>query len=124
MTKFTDEMLAKVKAAATAEELMALAKENDIELTLEEAEANFAALNAKTGELADEELDNVSGGGCRYKDGRLITTVANHCSNWECKKTCHSRACVSCAILRICDNCEYCSYEHALWLCNNPENRN
>ncbi|MGN1136926.1 MAG: hypothetical protein ACI4SF_11975 [Oscillospiraceae bacterium] len=56
------ELLEKAKQAKTAEELLALAKAENIELTEEAAKA-FAKLN-KNGELSDEELDNVSGGGC------------------------------------------------------------
>ena len=80
--KFTDNLLAEAKRARSAEELLTLAKENGIEMTIEEAEANFAVLGGKTGELADEELDNVAGGACRYKDGRPVVTVAHDCSNW------------------------------------------
>ena len=56
--------------------LIALAKENGIELTEESAQAYFNQLNPKTGELADDELsdselDNVSGGcGGGYDAGR------------------------------------------------------
>ena len=56
-------MLATALETKTVEELVALAKENGIELTSEEAEEHFARLN-KSGELSDEELDNVVGGGC------------------------------------------------------------
>ncbi len=42
---------------------MTIAKGNGMELSEEEAAACFAQLN-KSGELADEELDNVAGGGC------------------------------------------------------------
>ena len=80
--KFTDNLLAEARLAKSAEELLALAEKNDIEMTVEEAEANFAVLGGKTGELADEELDNVAGGACRYKDGRPVVTVAHDCSNW------------------------------------------
>ena len=55
------ELLEKAKIAKTAEELLAMAKAENIELSAEQA---FAELN-KTGELSDEELDNVAGGvGC------------------------------------------------------------
>ena len=55
------ELLEKAKTAKTAEELLAMAKAENIELTEEQAEKAFAELN-RTGELSDEELDNVSGG--------------------------------------------------------------
>lgn len=57
-----EEMIAKAKEAKSVEELMALAKENGIELTEEDAKMYFEQLNAKKGELSDDELDNVSGG--------------------------------------------------------------
>lgn len=57
------ELIEKAKTAKTAEELLAMAKAENIELTEEEAAKAFAELN-KTGELSDEELDNVAGGGC------------------------------------------------------------
>ena len=57
------ELLKKAKTAKTAEELLEMAKVENIEISAEEAAKAFAELN-KTGELSDEELDNVSGGGC------------------------------------------------------------
>lgn len=66
MMKFTKEMIEKAKSAATAEELLAAAKEENIEMTEKEAAEAFAELH-KTGELSDEELDNVAGGGCDDK---------------------------------------------------------
>ena len=42
---------------------MALAKESGIELSEDKAKEYFEQLN-RSGELSDEELDNVSGGGC------------------------------------------------------------
>lgn len=62
------ELLKKAKTAKTAEELLAMAKEENIELTSEQAAMVFADLN-KTGELSDEELDNVAGGGCNGLSG-------------------------------------------------------
>lgn len=55
------ELLEKAKAANSAAELKQMAKAENIELTAEEAERYFADLH-KTGELDDNELDNVSGG--------------------------------------------------------------
>ena len=53
--------LEKARTANSAEELLEMAKVEHIELTAEEAEKALAGLH-KTGELSDEELDNVSGG--------------------------------------------------------------
>ena len=65
------ELIEKAKQAKTPEELIALAKENGIEMTDESAKAYFNKLHPKTGELADDELDNISGGcGGGYVDGR------------------------------------------------------
>ena len=63
MMRFTNEMIEKAKTAKTAEELLAMAKSENIELTEEEAAKVFEELN-KSGELSDEELDNAAGGGC------------------------------------------------------------
>ena len=88
----SNELLEKARAAKSAEELLSLAAENGVSLTAEEAKARFAQLTRGTseGELADEELENVSGGSY-CKDGRtysddlvdgkhyLITTGLNTC---------------------------------------------
>ena len=71
--KMNNELIAKAKQAKTPEELLALAKENGVELTEESAKSYFNQLNPKTGELADDELDNVAGGGCQSNNGRLNT---------------------------------------------------
>ena len=57
----TKELFEKAKTAKSAEELLAMAKAENIDLSAEEAEKAFAELN-KTGELSDEELNNVAGG--------------------------------------------------------------
>lgn len=61
--KFTHELIEKAKQAKTAEELTSLAKENGAQLTAEEANTYFAQLH-QSGEISDDELDNVAGGGC------------------------------------------------------------
>lgn len=61
--EFTKEMIEKAKSAKNAEELAKMAKDAGMELSAEEAEKAFAELH-KSGELSDDELDNVAGGGC------------------------------------------------------------
>ena len=62
MKNLTPELIAKAKAAKSAEELLALAKENNVELTEEEAKTYFEQLNAN-GAVSDDELGAVAGGG-------------------------------------------------------------
>lgn len=121
------ELLEQAKKAKSAEELMSLAKENGMELTKEEAEAYFVQLN-KSGELSDEELDNVAGGGCHNKDGRLVVTVWYNCSDFTCKKCgrkntgdhFHLIDGYRTNYMQQCQFCKYISYEGGLWLCNKP----
>lgn len=82
-TKMNTELIAKAKQTKSPEELMALAKENGIELTEESAQAYFNQLNPKMGELADDELDNVAGGGCYSSGGRLKTTCGYKCKHYQ-----------------------------------------
>ena len=65
------EMLEKARKAESAEALIAMAKENGIDLSEEESKAYFAQLH-KTGELADDELDNVAGGQCKNGDKYVV----------------------------------------------------
>ena len=62
--KVTSEMLEKARTAADAEELALIAKEYGMELTKEQAQELYGRLHPPVGELADEELDSVAGGGC------------------------------------------------------------
>ena len=60
-TELTKEMIAKAMQCETADELIALAKSEGIELTKEEAEAYLAELDDF--ELDDAMLKNAAGGG-------------------------------------------------------------
>ena len=62
MNNLTPELIAKAKAATSAEELLDLAKENGLELSEEEAKTCFEQLHANV-EVSDDELEAVSGGG-------------------------------------------------------------
>ena len=65
------ELLEKAKTAKKAEELIEMAKAENIELSAEQAAKALAQLN-RNGELSDEELDNVAGG-CGSGDEPLFT---------------------------------------------------
>jgi hypothetical protein len=78
------ELIEKAKTAKSAEELLAMAKAENIELNAEEAAQAFAKMN-KNGELSDEELDNVAGGcgdnapkGPKYSVGDWVTVDINY----------------------------------------------
>lgn len=125
------ELIARAKETGTVEELLALAKENGAELTEEEAKTYFDQLHQKTGELSDDELDNVAGGACHIKDGRMVVAAGFECDNFICKKDggwfrnrrTGSRFCRTCRTMIGCTKCRYCTYEKGLWLCNHPDNR-
>ena len=61
-TKLTKEMLAKAANCNSAEELIALAKTEGMEITKAEAEAYLAEMDNV--ELDNAVLDKVAGGGC------------------------------------------------------------
>ena len=61
MKNFTPELIAKAKEAGRAEELLDIAKANDVELTAEEAKTYFEQLKANSA-VSDDELDTVAGG--------------------------------------------------------------
>jgi len=145
MISFNSEMIEKAKAAKSASELLALAKENNIELSEEEAKSYFLQLNPKSGELSDDELDAVAGGGCHSGD-RLVVSALHLCTGWECKKCYNARFSRNMIIgdflheyngnwmhkcediaggdkyMANCTNCRLCSYENGLWLCNHSSN--
>ena len=62
MNNLPPELIAKAKAAKSAQELLALAKANNVDLTETEAKTYWAQLSA-SGTVSDEELDAVVGGG-------------------------------------------------------------
>ena len=123
-------VMEKAKQAKTVEELYAIGKEIDSEFTEESAKAYFELLNPKTGELNDDELDNVAGGGCGKKDdGRPIVSSKYRCPKWFC---CYDgvggvkdnqQGCPNCNRFVECGTCRRSTYEHGVWICNEPTNR-
>ena len=85
-----EELMNKAKQAASVEELLELAQASNIELTEEKAKKLFAELHAE-GELSDNELDDVAGGGgCggepeytlpTYSVGEIVAVKSNYRCN-------------------------------------------
>lgn len=149
-----EEIMLKVRAAKSPEELLKIAKENGLENFSEEnAKAYFEAIH-KTGELSDEELSNAGGGGgciVYRSNGQKMVSIANSCSHWRCeacnpdkprrinwtpRKTYVPESNLSKCNKAVndpegkyyhdglCNSCYYCSYERAAWWCNNKEHYN
>ena len=115
--KLTPEVLEKAKLAKSPEEILALAKENGAELTEESAKAYFAKLH-KSGEVSDDELDSVSGGGkcgTTYKNRHPVVTAFNSCEYFVDEKTFQTGD-------GYCKDCTYSGTDKdGLLLCNNPK---
>ncbi len=124
MLNYTPEQLQAARAAKSPEELISLAKEQDIDITVEQA-ANF--LNPPNGELSDEELENVSGGYCKQGGyGREIVTLVTPCvhglkkymeDTWVGPANSERRKCGSYHVIHG-GKCGYLSYEKGIWYCN------
>ena len=75
--KLTPELIEKAKQAKSAEELIALAKENGAELSAEEAQKLFDSIC--DGTLTDDDLEKVSG-------GRIMRRSYLEMWEWELKR--------------------------------------
>ena len=79
-SKLTAEMIKKAKECKTPEELVELAKNAGLELTVPEAESYLAEL--EDFELDSLELDKVAGGGSCYMDcSSKCWYDSTHCSD-------------------------------------------
>ena len=111
MKNFNVEMIEKAKAAKSAEELLELAKANNVEMTADEAKTYFAQLGPKSGELNDDDLDAVAGGGCndderqRENEDKVIhTIVCPKCGalgNWSVYHTCQGGYVWKCNVCKV-----------------------
>ena len=80
--EISKELMEKAEKCRTADELMALAKENDIELTVDEAQA-FLDESADI-ELDEEQIDQAAGGGkpCRKNKCNEFKPICPDYSLW------------------------------------------
>ena len=96
------ELITKAKAAKSVEELLELAKASNVELSEEQAKEYFTKLNPTKGELSDDELDDVSGGGC----GESKTKYCPNC-NSELRMISEGTGNFSMKFYYLCDSCGY-----------------
>lgn len=83
-----EELMKKAKQASSPEELLNLAKAEHIELSEQDAISLFAQLHGE-GELLDDELDTVAGGGCGSTNwvgdnSHVVLLRGNCCPNCSC----------------------------------------
>ena len=102
MKNITPEIIASAKAAKSSEELIAIAGENGVEMTEEEAKIYFAQLN-ENGVVSDDELDLVAGGcDSTFKNGERVRLKKRCKCGSEIgiytKLTAAGHACVRCAV--------------------------
>ena len=101
------ELISKAKSCKSKEELLEFAKNENFELSDDEAEKVMATIKSN-GQLSDDELENVTGGTC-YGDGwdgidRAIVTHDNCCRLFEPGGKWDP------PYAMICANCKYYSY--------------
>lgn len=108
MEIMNEELMAKARQAKSAGELLTLAKENNVELTEEQANIYFEQMN-KVGELSEDELDSVAGGGCsNYHDNSVSPNGT--CSDWQCDRCGAKGGCWTHYFYErsVCSNCRNC----------------
>ncbi len=81
MMEFSKELIEKAKGAQNAQELVALAKAENVDLSLDQATEYMKTLHPTSGEVADAELDNVSGG-CGARSGERVSRYASCCKEF------------------------------------------
>lgn len=97
------ELMEKVKAAKSAEEILEIAKEAGQEMTAEMANELYGEFH-KSKELSEEELNAVAGG-LRTNDGYLIVTSVYGC------KDCTS-------FWGFCGSCDHKVWHNGASVCN------
>ena len=129
-SKLNAELIEKARQAKSPEELLALAKENNYDFNEEQANAYFEQLN-KSGELSDNELENVAGGGCSTpQKPKNMVYVNSTCIYWACKKCCgdidehrkNNIRHVGISDRFYCCDCKYCQLDtkFGCYCCSNP----
>ena len=80
--QISDELKKKAMTAKNAEELLGMAEENHIEMTLEQASNYYSSMHTE-GKISDDELDNVAGG-CGSNEETYVCPIcgSTHWTRW------------------------------------------
>lgn len=82
----SEELLAKVKAAGSPEELLKVFRENGVEDFSEENAKMYFEFIHKSGEVSDSEIENAIGG-CKVNGHTVVTCDHKcHCGKWSSGK--------------------------------------
>lgn len=76
------EIIKKAKNVKSKEELMVLLKDNGVDITADKVDELYQEI-CSYGEIGDDDLDKVSGGGCYSPEGYLKTTIGYGCDLYE-----------------------------------------
>ena len=136
-----EELMQKAKSAKSADDILAIAKENGLEVSREDAEMYIKA-NSASGELSDDALDGVTGGAAyTLCGGYLIVTNFHECDRWKCGKCggddikyipadsgsgwdgVHKCDVYSKVYKKSCTTCEYMKYRFPFRICTHPETK-
>ncbi len=124
--KFTPELIEKARQMKSIAELIALAEENGITLSEDEVKAYFAQLQ-KSGELSDDELDSVAGGGCGSSKKKLpLVNSYDICKNFKCNRcggsgfpqSTHQCSGARTVMTNCCGCCSYHLFSDNVYQCN------
>lgn len=133
MKHLSEEMLAKARAAQSTQELQTMALEIDETLSDEEAKSYFELLHqgSESGELSDNELENVSGGTC-YRGKYPVVLPNSRCGKWTCPQ-CNrvvywtnihewcSALEEGAVVAAKCSTCKYRFSSAGVWMCAHPD---
>lgn len=136
-----EEMISKAQKAESAQELLAIARENGLDLSPEDAQRYIDVKN-QNGELPDEVLDGVSGGAAyTLRGGYLIVTNFHECDRWRCSKCggsdfsytqvaneqgwgiAHKCSGYPNGCGKSCQTCKYETYRFPFQICTHPDTR-
>lgn len=136
-----EELILKAKEAKTVEAILAIAKENGLDVSREDAEM-YIQMNRESGELPDEALNGVTGGAAyTLRDGYLIVTNFHECDRWKCDKCggdrieymrvasesgwawAHKCGGYPNACGKSCATCKYMVYRFPFQICTHPDTK-